>query len=330
MTVDNSKVIASAMQSKTEIFIQKAIRVHGNKYDYSLTRYIGSKDKVIIKCPIHGEFQQRPNCHLAGKGCLSCSGRENLTTKDFVNKATLIHKAYYDYSRTIYKNRRTNVEIICPKHGIFEQNPGHHLHGNGCNQCAYELKAQKLSRGNEGFIKLAREVHGDRYLYDKCKYANSKKAVIITCRVHGDFTQKPEHHIRKKSGCPKCVVRHFQRDSYLKIACKHKGESKLYVLRCFEGDEVFYKVGVSVNGVSGRYRTNQEMPYQYEILREVVFDAGLAWDLEKQAHRLLKKFKYCPKIYFAGGKTECFSVMPRKIINLIDRLKDSSQLVLIT
>jgi hypothetical protein len=52
-----------------EIFIKKSIEKHGNKYDYSLVEYINSVKKVKILCPIHGEFNQSPNCHMGGKGC---------------------------------------------------------------------------------------------------------------------------------------------------------------------------------------------------------------------------------------------------------------------
>lgn len=44
----------------TEEFIQRARKVHGNKYDYSKSKYVNSKTKTTIICPIHGEFQQTP------------------------------------------------------------------------------------------------------------------------------------------------------------------------------------------------------------------------------------------------------------------------------
>jgi very-short-patch-repair endonuclease len=56
-----------------EKFIEKAKNVHGDKYDYSKVNYIGSKDKVCIICPEHGEFWQIPNSHLMGIGCPLCS-----------------------------------------------------------------------------------------------------------------------------------------------------------------------------------------------------------------------------------------------------------------
>ena len=42
---------------------------HNNKYDYSKSNYISAKEKIIITCLIHGDFEQTPNSHLRGSGC---------------------------------------------------------------------------------------------------------------------------------------------------------------------------------------------------------------------------------------------------------------------
>lgn len=55
-----------------EEFIKRAIKVHGEKYDYSPTMYCGSLQKVYIKCPKHGEYSQVASEHLRGRGCPKC------------------------------------------------------------------------------------------------------------------------------------------------------------------------------------------------------------------------------------------------------------------
>ena len=55
----------------------------------------------------------------------------------------------------------------------------------------------------EEFIAKSKAVHGDKYIYDKSVYVNSKKKVIITCPYHGDFLQTPHSHIMRK-GCINC------------------------------------------------------------------------------------------------------------------------------
>ena len=79
-------VCAGVNKLTPEIFIVKAKKVHGDKYDYSLvTGDISSHRKVTIICPEHGAFQQTPTGHLSGKGCLKCTvkKREETNTKRY-------------------------------------------------------------------------------------------------------------------------------------------------------------------------------------------------------------------------------------------------------
>ena len=39
-------------------FVERARKVHGDKYDYSRVNYINYDGKVTIVCPIHGKFEQ--------------------------------------------------------------------------------------------------------------------------------------------------------------------------------------------------------------------------------------------------------------------------------
>lgn len=55
-----------------EEFIKQAKKVHDGKYDYSKVRYTGCRNKIIITCPKHGDFEQDPNSHLQGRGCPAC------------------------------------------------------------------------------------------------------------------------------------------------------------------------------------------------------------------------------------------------------------------
>ena len=133
---------------KTEQFIEKAKKVHGDKYDYSKVEYKNAKTPVTIICKKHGEFNQLPNYHLSGNGCQKC-GIENvwykrgrLTTEQFIEKAKKVHGDKYDYSKVEYVNERTPITIICHKknrkgteHGEFIQLPSNHLNGQGCKRC---------------------------------------------------------------------------------------------------------------------------------------------------------------------------------------------------
>lgn len=65
----------------TEQYIQEAIQVHGNKYDYSKVIYEHSEKKICIVCPKHGEFLQRASSHLSGRGCPKCGTEQGSKLK---------------------------------------------------------------------------------------------------------------------------------------------------------------------------------------------------------------------------------------------------------
>src|ERR1035437_4056406 len=98
-------------------FINRAINIHGNKYDYSKTEYIGDKIKVIIFCNKHNiEFSQLPGKHLLGQAsCKECrlykrrKGAKPSNINDFIIKAAAIHNNKYNYSQSIYINSHTKI-----------------------------------------------------------------------------------------------------------------------------------------------------------------------------------------------------------------------------
>lgn len=191
-----------------ETFIEKAKKVHGDKYDYSKVEYIGSQDKVSIICPEHGEFLVKPYLHIQGQGCPKCWEQRRKfnrlkTTDEFVEKAKEIHEGKYDYSKVEYVNNSAKVCIICPKHGEFWQTPDSHLCGRGCPKCGIE-KTHILMSNNE-FIEKARKVHGDKYDYSNVEYNGPFNNVRIICPKHGEFLQKPAIHLTG-CGCQKCGV----------------------------------------------------------------------------------------------------------------------------
>ena len=191
----------------TENFIERAKKIHGDKYDYSKVNCTNSYTKVCIICPKHGEFWQRPDKHLRGIGCPKCgleSMRKTLTktSEQWVNEAKKIHGDKYDYSKVEYVDAHTKVCIICPKHGEFWQEASKHITSkkSGCPKCAKER--QRLT--TEEFIRRAKEVHGDKYDYSKTKYVNQTTKVCIICPKHGEFWQIPNGHLEGK-GCSKCA-----------------------------------------------------------------------------------------------------------------------------
>jgi G:T-mismatch repair DNA endonuclease (very short patch repair protein) len=130
-------------------FIKKATLKHDNKYDYSRVNYLGSKIKVNIICEEHGEFQQSPNSHLQGKGCPNChrtklSCLKKLDRNEYIKLAQKKHGFIYDYSIIDYKNINSKINILCEKHGIFNQKAGNHINkGYGCPKCTNNSVSKK-------------------------------------------------------------------------------------------------------------------------------------------------------------------------------------------
>lgn len=190
----------------TEEFIELANETHGlGKYDYSKVKYINANEDVIIICPKHGEFSQRASHHLSGHGCPTCSGNKKSTTEEFIEKAN-DKQGYdtYDYSKVEYINAKTEVVIICPKHGEFSQTPTNHLNGDGCPKCAIEKCADERRLTTKEFIDKANQVQGiGIYDYSKVQYVDAHTEVTIICPKHGEFKQTPNNHLNCQ-GCPKC------------------------------------------------------------------------------------------------------------------------------
>ena len=198
----------------TEEFIEKAKKIHGDKYDYSKVEYNGCRIPICIICPIHGEFWQPPYAHLNGQGCPKCGIKRRCDLKkdckdSFIEKAKQVHGDKYDYSKVEYECSKKNVCIICPEHGEFWQKPANHLSGQGCPICGCIQISRKKRKKLNVFLEEAKKIHGDKYDYSKVEYINDSTKVCIICPVHGEFWQTPNLHLRG-CGCKKC--RGFIRD----------------------------------------------------------------------------------------------------------------------
>lgn len=143
--------ICNKKQRITEqVFLERARNIHKDKYDYSKMQYVDSHTKILIVCPVHGEFWQRPNNHLRSAGCPRCAGSYLLTRDEFIDKSRLVHKNKYDYSKVEYVNYSTKVCIICPEHGEFWQTPNVHLFGGGCPTCPQSNMEAEMRRFLDG------------------------------------------------------------------------------------------------------------------------------------------------------------------------------------
>jgi very-short-patch-repair endonuclease len=181
----------------TDRFIIFSNDIHHNKFDYSLVKYTNMRTKVKIICPIHNIFEQTPNNHLKGCGCPTCGNVKVPTTLEFVEKANIIHNNKYNYSLSEYYGAKIKIKIICPEHGIFEQEPHNHINGQGCPKC----EGKQLTKTE--IIEKFKNIHNNKYDYSLVEYVNNKNNIKIICPKHGIFEQTPQSHLSGK-GCQIC------------------------------------------------------------------------------------------------------------------------------
>jgi hypothetical protein len=294
--------------------------VHGEKYDYSQLNFIMITKKVKIICPDHGVFLQTPQNHISGKGCAKCANVALLSQDEILKLFIVTHGDRYDYSQVNYVGGKSKVKIGCKEHGIFEQLPNLHKNGSGCPKCAGVVVYSNIE-----VIEQFQVIHGDRYDYSKIKYSGAFNNIIIICKEHGEFSQTPKSH-KKGSGCPDCAITiGHTKESYLNYCGMFDGKTHLYLIKCKNEKEEFFKVGISRLGSKARFESKRKLPYSFETLEEIYGDASLIWDLEKSIHKLLYKFKYKPELDF-HGKTECFSSIPASVYKMIKKFNNDPQL----
>jgi len=184
------------IRKTTEQFISESKLVWFDKYDYSLTEYVSAKTKVkIIYDGII--YEQYPNSHLVGypvEGFLDQS--------IFLQKAKRKWGTKYDYSLVEFKNSNTKIKVILD--GIIYEQTAH-------NHLKYAPERVLKRKTTEEFIEQSNLIHDGKYSYLNTTYLTDRDKVIITCPIHGDFSQIANSHMQGK-GCNSCKESRGERE----------------------------------------------------------------------------------------------------------------------
>jgi len=192
--------LSNEFSISNEEFIAKSVKVHGDKYDYSLIDYNNRSSEIDIICVTHGEFKQRPVNHLNGSGCKLCeapnlSSRKEKLKNKFVDDIVILSEE----SNNFFKFR-------CHIHGEFIKKFDNVINSKfGCNECASVKRHKYNLMSSDEFIERSNHIHKNEYNYDSVEYKGMNKPVFIYCETHGFFEQKPIHHLRG-SGCFICSL----------------------------------------------------------------------------------------------------------------------------
>lgn len=189
-------------KNNLDLVIDRFIKKHGDKYDYSSVIYNKMIDKVKIKCRLHDTyFLQSPEKHLTSKngGCPKCVsiGKGIMSNDIFIEKSKNIHGDKYDYSKVNYIRSNKNITLVCKIHGDFELTPNSNLRGVGCQKCSgnYRYKIDELLEIYNGKYK--------DYVYDFSNYVNIKSKILVRCPIHSYFETSAEL-LLKGYGCSAC------------------------------------------------------------------------------------------------------------------------------
>lgn len=214
--------------------------------------------------------------------------------------------------------RGTDIKILHKCNLCNTENliyPGNILRGIGCVKCAGNKTKLRCVSNKVDFIQKAIRVHGDLYLYSNIIYINARTHVEIECKIHGNFKQTPDNHLRG-NGCPKCG------EFRLFYPFLNKPTTLYYIKLLLSNNKVLYKIGITTTSIKERFAADKGIII--EVLRLWEFTNGAeAWRREQELLKEFVTYKYIPKTkILVGGNTELFEA---DILNLDKEINDSNK-----
>lgn len=264
----------------TEEFIKKARKVHGDRYDYSKAKYVDSKTEIVIICPVHGEFKQRPDNHVnGGKGCPECGRLKTIQKQRFSQEEWMAAVAKGNPNIEILEevvNSKTPALCVCKIcNHKWKAIPENIRRGEGCPECdkLKRIKNQTLTH-EEQVIAIA-EKNPDVEVLGKIVGSTTK--VSCLCKICNYIWPVSPDNLKHGKGCPRCAESGF----------KNSRESCLYLLVDDLELPTCIKVGVSNNFDKRFAELTHHTPFPVHVLKVFTFEAGCAtFELEQFAHTI--------------------------------------------
>jgi hypothetical protein len=171
----NEIILNKKLEIIKKNFIEKYKKSNLEYKILDINQYKNCFSKIDFICEKHGVFNKRASSIFDG-GCPECS-YDNLrnTTENFIKKSEEIHINKYNYSKTVYKNNRIKVIIVCPIHGEFLQSPKRHLSGDGCPSCNESKGERKIVK----FLQKNKIKYSRQKTFDLCINEETRKNLFF-------------------------------------------------------------------------------------------------------------------------------------------------------
>lgn len=247
-----TKILSKPRISQKEFISRCEENVTNFNLSFTKTIFNGVKNKVIVSCNIHGDFEILASNLLRGGGCKLCSSYKVNSSKrtsliEFVRKSKSFYDIEYNYDDVQFNNLHDKVILSCPIHGKWEVIAANHMMGKSSCPSCHKLKTiKKLKDSNlisqDDFIYRCEKAHNFIYDYSKTKYTHSMDYVLIICKIHGEFRQQARNHMIGK-GCPRCANKEKSKNLTRTI------KSLLQSFKNIHGDRYLYDLNHKVRGI---------------------------------------------------------------------------------
>ena len=112
-------------------------------------------------------------------------------------------------------------------------------------------------------------------------------------------------------------IKGCKKQSFLDQAVLNGGQPIFYLIKCWNKEETFFKLGVTSNHILTRYGSVKSMPYEWTILLEHPGTAEEVYDMEVKFKGQMQAYAYTPSIPFNGSKTECYGNLTEDLHQVI-------------
>jgi len=163
---------------------------------------------------------------------------KKLTQEKYIERFNEKHNNFYKYKDFPKDyNQKTNIEIICPIHGSFNQRIINHGNGMGCSQCGIEKRNEtKKQKSANKYKKILTEKYLNKFDFSEADFSNGVdfkiKVKCLNCNNY--FYPSIMDMKHEKHHCPTCRMDNMKNGYY-------KNLSKIYEEKFIQKATVLYQ-----------------------------------------------------------------------------------------